>query len=150
MNRYTVYGNLEQRDPLVLAATLGLKGLDFECVEESASLSYALSARSGSETGPYLRTPDGFVLSDIHAMLEWLERNHPDASFFPATPIRRSAARLIEDWLQLCPSALAEAIVGDARAPRSPFAIFGFSAWVAADATGLVARSLARMRCVDS
>lgn len=101
MNGYTVYGSLTRRHTLVLTTTLVAKGLEFDFVEESASLTLALSARSGGESGPYLRTPEGFILSDLHAILDWMERAHPNPGLFPTTPIRRTVARLCEDWLEL-------------------------------------------------
>lgn len=101
MDRYTVYGNLAHRDTVALTTTLAAKGLEFELVEETASLSYALEARTGLEFGPYLRTPEGFVLAELHAMLDWLERMHPEPALLATTPIRRTVARLVEDWLDL-------------------------------------------------
>jgi len=101
MRRYTVYGDLAHRDAVALSTTLAAKGLDFEFVEETASLSYALAARTGRDSGPYLRTPEGFVLAELHAMLDWIERMHPEPALLPTTPIRRTVARLIEDWLEL-------------------------------------------------
>jgi len=101
MGSYTVYGNLMDRDTVVLSTTLAAKGLSFEFVEETASLSYGLAARAGRESGPYLRTPEGFVLAELHAMLDWIERTHPEPALLPITPIRRTVARLIEDWLEL-------------------------------------------------
>jgi glutathione S-transferase len=101
MSRYTVYGNLAHRDTVVLSTTLSAKGLDFRFVELTASLSYPLAARAGRDSGPYLRTPEGFVLADLHAMLDWIERMHPEPALLPTMPIRRTAARLIEDWLEL-------------------------------------------------
>ncbi len=101
MGRYTVYGNLAHRDTVLLSAVLSAKGLDFGFVEQTPSLSYALAARAGRDSGPYLRTPEGFVLADVHTILDWIERMHPEPGLLATTPIRRTVARLIEDWLEL-------------------------------------------------
>lgn len=98
---YTLYGNLETRETAGLAAILVAKGLGVQLVEESASLSMLLEARSGSDRGPYLRTPEGFVLAEARALREWLERAHPAPSLLPETAVRRVCARLVEDWVAL-------------------------------------------------
>lgn len=77
------------------------KGLRVEFIPEKTSLSLVLASRAGSVSGPYLRTPEGFVLSDLHAMLDWIERMHPEPRLMPTTPVRRTCARLLEDWLEL-------------------------------------------------
>jgi glutathione S-transferase len=104
MDRYTVYGDLSARDTLALTTTLVAKGLRVEFVPQTASLSFALASRAGSLSGPYLRTPEGFVLSDLHAMLDWIERMHPEPRLLPVltmTPVRWVCARLLEDWIEL-------------------------------------------------
>ncbi|MEM9173665.1 MAG: hypothetical protein AAGC67_00380 [Myxococcota bacterium] len=99
--RYTLYGDLARRDAAGLAAILVAKRVPIELVEESPSLALALAARAGRETGPYQRTPEGFVLADGFAIREWLERVHPAPALLPATPVRRTCARLLEDWIEL-------------------------------------------------
>ena len=104
MDRYTVYGDLEDRDTVALSTILVAKGLRVEFVPETASLSLALESRAGGAPGPYLRTPEGFVLSDLHAILDWVERMHPEPWLLPppaTMPVRRSCARLLEDWIEL-------------------------------------------------
>ena len=98
---YVVYGDLAKRDTVVLALALEAKRLAFTRVEETASLAYALEARAGDGGGPYLRTPEGFVLSGLHAMLDWLERVHPRPALLPGLPVRRTCSRLLEDWIEL-------------------------------------------------
>lgn len=100
VDRYTIYGDPERRESVALAAALVAKGIEFELVPETASLSLILATRAGSETGPYLRTPEGFVLADLHAILEWVERCHPSPRLVPATPVRRTCARILEDWIE--------------------------------------------------
>jgi len=101
MARYAVYGDLAARDTVALTTTLVAKGLAVEFVRETASLSFALASRAGSLSGPYLRTPEGFVLSDLHATLDWIERMHPEPPLMPTTPVRRTCARLLEDWIEM-------------------------------------------------
>jgi glutathione S-transferase len=101
MDPYTIYGDLASRDAVALAAILVAKGLEIELVAESPSLVLALATRAGRETGPYLRTPEGFVFAELHAMLDWIERLHPAPPLLPTTPVRRTCARLLEDWIEL-------------------------------------------------
>ncbi len=98
---YRIYGELEGRDAIALAGALLAKGLPVERIRQNPSLSMVLAARAGRESGPYLRTPEGFVLGGLHAMLEWLERAHPDPPLIPESPVRRVCARLLEDWIEL-------------------------------------------------
>jgi len=100
MSRYTVYGDLAARETVALSTILMAKGLSVAFVEETSSLSLSLAARTGDEAGPYLRTPEGFVLSGLHAMLDWLERTHPEPMLLPRTPVRRTCARVLEDWIE--------------------------------------------------
>ncbi len=97
---YTIYGDLRSRETVALTTTLVAKGVAVEYVAATASLSLALAARSGSEDGPYLRTPEGFVLSGLHAMLDWLERAHPEPPLLPRTPVRWTCTRILEDWIE--------------------------------------------------
>lgn len=99
--RYTLYGDLGSREAATLAAVLVAKGISVDHLEESASLAWSLEARSGSAVGPYLRTPEGFVLADLHAILDWLERLHPEPRLMPMTPVRRTVASVVEDWIDL-------------------------------------------------
>jgi glutathione S-transferase len=102
-DRYVVYGRLDARESVSLASVLRAKGIAAELVEESPSLSLALAARAGCERGPYLRTPEGFVLGGLHAILDWLERMHPVPALMPPVrrPVRRACVRLLEDWIEL-------------------------------------------------
>jgi len=100
MARYTIYGDLDARETVVLTTTLVAKDLGVEFVRETASLALALASRAGSVSGPYLRTPEGFVLSGLHSMLDWIERMHPEPRLMPTSPVRRTCARLLEDWLE--------------------------------------------------
>lgn len=88
------------RGVLALRGVLVAKGQAADLVEDLGSLRLALEARSGSEAGPFLRTPEGFVLSGLPAMLEWIERVHPEPALVPRSPARRIALRLVEDWLE--------------------------------------------------
>ncbi len=101
MGRYTIYGDLSARESLTLATVLHIKGVAVDFVEQTASLALALASRAGREEGPYLRTPEGFVLADLHSILEFVERVHPDPRLVPTSPVRRACARLLEDWLEL-------------------------------------------------
>ena len=98
---YTIYGDLRRRETVTLATVLHAKGVAVELVEQTASLALSLASRAGSEEGPYLRTPEGFVLAELHAILELIERVHPEPALVPLRPVRRTCLRLLEDWLEL-------------------------------------------------
>lgn len=99
--RYAVYGELVSRDAIALMLGLGGMGLDFDFVAETPALSLALASRAGRESGPYLRTPEGFVLGGLAGVLDHLERMHPERPWRPTAPVRRVCCRLLEDWLEL-------------------------------------------------
>ncbi|HEB90655.1 MAG TPA: hypothetical protein ENI85_13875 [Deltaproteobacteria bacterium] len=101
MPRYTVYGDAHARGTVALVALLLAKEIAFDLVPPTASLSFVLATRSGSESGPWLRTPEGFVLAEPWAISEWLERCHPDPPLLPTTPVRRTCARILEDWIEV-------------------------------------------------
>jgi len=98
--RYRIYGDLESRETMTLTTIFVAKGLAADLVEETPSLRMALASRSGHEFGPYLRTPDGFVLGELRSIVNWIETAHPEPPLLPSTPLRRTCARLIEDWIE--------------------------------------------------
>lgn len=98
-DRHVLYGDLRERHAAALAGVLVAKGVGFEVVAETASLSFDLAARAGRRGGPYLRTPEGFVLADLRSLFDWLERAYPARPLLPPTPTRRAVARLLEDWI---------------------------------------------------
>jgi glutathione S-transferase len=97
-----VYGRLESWQAVALLGVLRAKGLESRRIEPSSSLVLELAARTGREEGPYLRTPEGFVLADLHAVLDWLERVHPEPGLLPTSdrPVRRICARILEAWIE--------------------------------------------------
>lgn len=99
---YVVYGRLESWQAVALLGVLRAKGLASQRIEPSSSLVLELAARAGREDGPYLRTPEGFVLAELHAMLDWLERVHPEPGLLPPPerPVRRICARILEAWIE--------------------------------------------------
>lgn len=99
---YVVYGRLESWQAVALLGVLRAKGLASQRVEPSASLVLELAARTGREDGPYLRTPEGFVLAELPVMLDWLERVHPEPGLLPPPerPVRRICARILEAWIE--------------------------------------------------
>ncbi len=97
---YTIYGDSRVRETVALSAVLVAKGIPFDLVPQTASLSLVLATRAGSETGPFLRTPEGFLLADLRAILEWIESCHPEPPLMPTTPVRRVCARILEDWIE--------------------------------------------------
>lgn len=101
IGRYRLYGNLDSRETIALTSVLVVKGMPADLLDEAPSLSFDLAARSGHEKGPYLRTPEGFVLGGLHSILDWIEKVHPTPALLPVSPVRRVCARLLEDWIEL-------------------------------------------------
>ena len=101
MATYTLYGDVTERSAASWALVLRAKHQRAAIVPETASLSLLLASRSGHERGPYLRTPEGFVLAGGHEVLAWLEQVHPHPALLPPTPVRRTCARMLEDWIDL-------------------------------------------------
>jgi len=116
---YVVYGRLESWQTVALLGVLRAKGLGSRRIEPSSSLVLELAARTGREEGPYLRTPEGFVLAELHAVLDWLERVHPQPQLLPPPerPVRRICARILEAWIEDC---LARGSSGRAPGGGSP------------------------------
>lgn len=100
MVRHAVYGDLVSRDSIALVAALGAKGIEFEFVAETPALAWTLASRSGVDEGPYLRTPEGFVLGGLATMLDYLDRMNPERPWRPRTPVRRICSRILEDWIE--------------------------------------------------
>jgi len=101
MARYAVYGESGARGSLALGTALSAKGIAFDFIEETPALALSLSTRAGCDSGPYLRTPEGFILGDLHATLDYLERIHPEPPWLPTSPVRRVCGRILEDWILL-------------------------------------------------
>lgn len=101
MMRYAVYGDLAARDSIALVTALSAKRIGFDFVAETPALSLALAARAGRDDGPFLRTPEGFIVGDLHTILDYLERLHPEPTWRPTSPVRHACARLLEDWIEL-------------------------------------------------
>lgn len=101
MTRYAVYGDRAARDTIALVTALSAKGIAFDFIEETAALRLALSARAGRDDGPFLRTPEGFIVGDLHTILDYLDRLHPERPWRPTSPVRHACARLLEDWIEL-------------------------------------------------
>jgi len=99
--RHAVYGDLSERDSIALVTALAAKGIDYELVAQTPALSLSLAMRAGREEGPYLRTPEGFVMGDLATTLDYLERIQPEPAWRPISPVRRICARLLEDWIEL-------------------------------------------------
>lgn len=148
MARHALYGDLVSRDAMALVIAIAAKGLELDFVAETPALSLALAARAGRDEGPYLRTPEGFVLGGLAPILDHLERLHPEPPWRPRreTPVRRACARLLEDWIELWlpiwPERAASVLEGlAAHLERSPFLLGAapcrpdgsLAAWLEAD-----------------
>jgi len=72
---------------------LRYKGLWYQ--EERADIPEILR-RTGHGFIPIVITPDGETWQDSTAIFDLLEEHHPDPPLFPATPVQRMAAHLVE------------------------------------------------------
>ena len=93
-DRYVLYGDLRDRRTAVLAGVLVAKGLAVGFVQQTPSLALNLATRAGRSDGPFLRTPEGFVLAGNRPMLRFVR-----ALGFRAEPVEedRSLVRILKD-----------------------------------------------------
>ena len=74
------------------------KGLDVEWIEVNAGDRSPIRAASGQDLVPVAIFEDGSVLPDSTAILEELERRHPDPPLYPRDEPRATEERLFVDW----------------------------------------------------
>jgi maleylpyruvate isomerase len=76
---------------------LNLKGVAFETVahdlRSGANLVPEWRARNPQAMVPALELPDGTLLTQSLAILDWLEETRPDPAFLPAAPLARARVR---------------------------------------------------------
>jgi glutathione S-transferase len=80
-----------------VALALGHKGLTPEWVDVDPSDRSEVERLSGQALVPVLEL-DGRVSSDSTAIIEELERLHPDPPLYPADPARRAEVEIFVDW----------------------------------------------------
>jgi len=82
-----------------LRIALNLKGLTYEYLPvnllKREQKSEAYLARNPQGLIPALELPDGQVLAQSTAMLEWLEETHPTPALLPADPLERARIRSV-------------------------------------------------------
>ena len=76
---------------------LELKGLDFTTLDIQPMRREPVISASKQPLVPALED-DGTVIADSTAILEHLERRHPERPLLPATPAGRTECWLLEDW----------------------------------------------------
>jgi glutathione S-transferase len=103
-----------------VALALGHKGLSAEWVDADPSDRSEVERLSGQPLVPVLEL-DGRVIVDSTAILEELERLHPEPLLYPAEPARRAEVEVFVDWFnrvwKLPPNDL-EAELGKAEPDR--------------------------------
>ncbi len=80
-----------------VALGLGHKGLTAEWVDVDPADRSEVERLSGQTLVPVLEL-DGRVLVDSTAILEELERRHPEPPLYPAEPARRAEVEIFVDW----------------------------------------------------
>ncbi len=80
-----------------VALALGHKGIDVDWVDVDPNDRTPVREASGQELVPVLEV-DGQVVADSTAILEYLEKRHPDPPLYPLAPARRAEARIFVDW----------------------------------------------------
>lgn len=81
-----------------VALAAGHKGLEVEWIEVDPRDRSPVRAVSGQELVPVAVFRDGAVLADSTAILEELERRHPDPPLYPVDEARRAETRVFVDW----------------------------------------------------
>jgi len=74
------------------------KGLDVEWIDVDAADRSPVRAASDQDLVPVAIFEDGSVLADSTAILEELERRHPDPPLYPRDEPRATEERLFVDW----------------------------------------------------
>jgi len=95
----TLYGQKLSWYSTKVRACLLFKGIDF--FEESPTLvTYygTIRRRFGDPAMPVVVMPDGEWVQDSSIIIEQLEARYPEPAVFPANPVQRFAASLIELW----------------------------------------------------
>jgi glutathione S-transferase len=80
-----------------VALALAYKGLDAVPVEVDPANRAVVEEVSGQSLTPVLEV-DGQVIADSTAILEWLEKRHPEPALYPAAPAGRAATEIMVDW----------------------------------------------------
>jgi glutathione S-transferase len=80
-----------------VSLALGHKGIEVEWVDVDPDDRAAVVDVSGQPLVPVLEE-DGDLVADSTAILEYLERRHPDPPLYPRDEARRAEAVLLIDW----------------------------------------------------
>jgi glutathione S-transferase len=81
-----------------VALALAAKGLPAEWIDVDPADRSPVRQVSGQELVPVAVFDDGAILADSTAILEELERRHPDPALYPVDEPRRTEVRLFADW----------------------------------------------------
>ena len=100
-----------------IALALARKGLQVTWVDVDAGDRSAVIALSGQELVPVLQTPDGTIIADSTAILDWLDEHVPLPAFYPADPARRAAAEIAIAWFNGVWKVAPNAIAAERAAP---------------------------------
>lgn len=103
---YTLYGAQISNYTAKVRSYLIYKGVPFqEVVASNQIYDKLLVPVIGYRTMPILRKPDGGLLQDSTDIIDYLERQSPDASVYPSTPTLHLANLLLEsyahDWVRI-------------------------------------------------
>jgi glutathione S-transferase len=74
------------------------KGVEVAWVDHDPGDRSAIAALSGQELVPVAETPDGQVVVDSMAIVDWLETAHPEPPLVPADPLGRARAGIFVAW----------------------------------------------------
>jgi glutathione S-transferase len=81
-----------------VALAAGHKGLEIEWLDVDADDRSPVRAISGQDLVPVAVFEDGSVVADSTAILEELERRHPELPLYPISEATRAEMRLFIDW----------------------------------------------------
>jgi len=101
---YTLYGGDHSLFTGKARAYLRFKGLDFEEVAATREVyKEIILPHIGAPIIPVLETADGCFVQDTTEIIDFLEARHPDYPVYPAGPVQRLVALLLEmygdEWL---------------------------------------------------
>ena len=94
---YTLYGSYASYYTAKVRCYLRKKSIPFvERLPSSPQFREMVRPNSGTHRIPQLATPEGLVLQDSVAIVDYLEERFPDLPAFPTTPKQRLAVHLME------------------------------------------------------
>jgi len=94
------------------------KGVSIEWIDVDSSDRAEIRAISNQELVPVMQSPDGEVVADSTAIVEWLEQRVPQPALWPPDAASRASADIAVEWFndvwKVAPNAIDDELSSDA------------------------------------